>query len=1068
MAAPPSSTAGFVPRHLRCEYLENPNSLHEERPRLSWILEATSPAARELRQREYRIQVASTRDQLKSGPYLCDTGKVESDRTTQIEYTGKALVSRQQCFWRVQSWDADEKPSGWSEIASWSMGLLSPADWSAKWIEEPDPLNFERCRWIWHPDEPDARKGARKRTCCFQNVITLPEGSFVAQAALLTAHTGRLTMVVNGVESGESETPAGERPQPITVDVTGALQDGENVISLVLKHPEEGRAAGLTGKLVIRLQDQSQISFLVDENWRVGDAVHGDKQATTAFHSDWPAAKRLIGVGEADLWGPSPVDWAVPGREDDLLLPPVPRFRKPMKLAGRPERATVYVGAIGLYELRVNGTKVGNDRLTPGWPDYFKRAYYNTYDVTSLLHKGENVLAVTLADGWGAGYVGWARCRNRFGFEAALRLQLHLEFPDGNSEVVRTNETWRCSVDGPVREADLLMGETHDARLEQPGWDRAGFDDSTWKPAALPSPPPALPPDAYPSEPVRAHEEIHPVHVAEPESGVYVFDLGQNMVGVARLRATGPRGTVIRIRYAEVLQDNGMLYTESLRGARATDTYIKDTDDDEVWEPLFTFHGFRYVEVTGLPHRPSRDTITGVVLHNEMERAGEFSTSNLLVNQLYHNIVWGQKGNYLEAPTDCPQRDERLGWTGDAQAFIRTGSFNFDLAAFMTKWIRDLFDTQSEEGWFGSVAPHMPFEPLPKATCHAWSDAAIICPWTLYRVYGDTRIIKRFYPEMALYIEHLKSTSDSLIRPPGGYGDWVSLNAETPTEVINTAYFALVTRMMGEMARAIGRIKEAMVYDALFQDIKAAFIKAFVGPDGRVKGNTQTCYVLALRYDLLPDEQRKAAKAHLVQDFAYRSGHFSTGFVGLKDLMPTLSQEGRDDLAYRILLKDTFPSWGYEIKAGATTIWERWDGWTEELGLQTPAMNSFNHYAFGAVGEWLYMTVSGIDLLEPGYRRIRIRPRMGGDLRHARAQFRSPNGWIGSEWYRESGRLRLVVRVPVNTVAEVHVPGTSGATEIREGDKPVSEVEAIRMIRQSEEETVFEVPSGHYVFTTPF
>lgn len=1066
--SPSAQIATFRLSTLRCEYRANPMGIQESRPRLAWILEPVSPTARGLRQTAYQIQVASSPESLGRKPDLWDTGKVKSNKTGQIEYGGKALRSGQRCFWRARAWDDKGRVSEWSATARWSIGLLSQKDWKAQWIEEPDPVNFERCRWTWLADETEAFKKAKARTCCLQKRFTIPKGSMIASATFLIAVDDRFVLYVNGKEAGRGGADATGRPAACRVDLAGVLKAGENLLSIAAANETDGQPAGVTGKLVARLEDRRQLSTLVDGAWVAREIAGRDAKSSKVhaeFHGKWSPARAMVGVGEQDPLCSPLNQWGIPGSDEKILLPPVPQFRKTFTLGKAPVRATVYVGAIGLYELRVNGRRVGNDRLTPGWPDYYKRIYYNTYDLSDYLTEGENVVAATVADGWGAGYVAWGRNRSRFGLEAALRLQIHAEFPDGSTEIVGTDDSWKCTLDGPVREGDLLMGETHDARKEQTGWDRAGFDDSGWTPVALPTPPPPLPLEAYPPDPVRAHEEIRPVHVAEPTPGAFVFDLGQNMVGVARVRTTGPRGTKVRLRFAEVIQEDGTLYNEALRGARSQDTYIKATGGEEIWEPRFTSHGFRYVEVTGLPGRPTRDTITGVVMHSTMEPAGEFSTSNVMVNRLYQNIVWGQKGNFLELPTDCPQRDERLGWTGDAQIFMRTGSFNYDLAAFMTKWIRDLFDAQSKEGWFGVVAPNMPFDALPKFCCHAWSDAAVICPWTMYRVYGDTRILERHYDAMAFYLEFLKKTSENLIRPPGGYGDWVSLNADTPTEVLNTAYFALDARMMSEIATAIGKKKDGEKYAALFQDIKQAFIKTFIGPDSRVKGNTQTCYVLALAFDLLPVEARPSALAHLAQDLAYRSGHFSTGFVGLKDLMPTLTNGGREDLAYRILLNEKFPSWGYEIKSGATTIWERWDGWNDELGLQTPGMNSFNHYAFGAVGEWLFVTVGGIDLLEPGYRRIRIRPRPGGELRNARAQYRSPHGWIVSEWFRDKDGFRLICRVPANTTAEVHVPCAGDPAAIREGGKPVGKVPGIRLLHAGDGEAVFEVASGHYVFT---
>lgn len=1057
-----SPTSSIRLLDLHCEYRKNPSGIQETAPRLSWILEPVNPGDRGLRQSAYQIQIASNLKDLKSTPDLWDTGRVNSSQSSQIEYRGKPLSSRMECFWRVRVWDRKDKPSAWSDAARWSMGLLHPEDWKAKWIEEPDALNFEGCRWMWHPEDPEAIRKAKVATACFQKIISIPEDVSLTSADLIIAADDWFSLYVNGMPAAHSESMVDDYKTAQTVDIAPGMCSGENLISITVTNDGPETPAAVAGKISIRFDNGLQSCIPIDSEWKVGWIPEKQEELHRKYHDDWAFAIPLCVMGEVDAFGNPMQPWGVPGRQDNLILSPVPFFRKKFTLENIPEKATIFASALGIYTLYVNGQKIGNEFFTPGWSDYFERVHYNTYDLKPLLKKGENVIGAILADGWYSGYVGWGRIRNRYKGDPKLLLQLHLDYKNASSEIIVTDNTWKTSSDGPYREADLLMGETYDARKEMDRWSEPNFDDSSWKNAAIGTPPQIVI-DAHPGEPVKIQGELKPVSISEPKPGVYVFDLGQNMVGVVRLRSFGPRGTKIIVRYAEILNEDGTLYTTALRGARATDTFIKRTNHEETWMPLFTFHGFRYVEVTGLPYRPSRDTITGIVLHSDMEIAGEFSTSNIMVNRLYQNLVWGQKGNYLEIPTDCPQRDERLGWTGDAQIFLRTGTFNFDISAFMTKWMQDLFDAQDPEGWFHVVAPKLPFDPLPRHACHAWSDAAVICPWILHQVYGDTRLIQKYYDAMARYIAHLKDTSSELIRPAQGYGDWVSLNADTPLEVINTAYFALCVRMMSEMADIIGKKSDAEKFRKLFEEIKNAFNKAFVSWDGRIKGNTQTCYVLALHFDLLPQETRPFALAHLVQDLAYHDGHLSTGFVGLKDLLPTLSEEGRDDLAYRLLLNDDFPSWLYEIKCGATTIWERWDGWSEELKLQNAGMNSFNHYAFGAVGEWMFRFLGGIDLLEPGYKKVRIRPRPGGNLRFARTQHKSIHGWIESEWFQEKGEFCLMCRIPVNVTALVHLP-CRDPKDILEGDKSIEKSKDIKFVSFGNGEAIYEVSSGHYSF----
>jgi alpha-L-rhamnosidase len=669
-----------------------------------------------------------------------------------------------------------------------------------------------------------------------------------------------------------------------------------------------------------------------------------------------------------------------------------------------------------------------------------------------------------LADGWYCGYVGWSRRRDHYGIAPKLLLQLNA----GANVIVKTDASWKVTTEGPITEADLLMGEEYDARRELAGWTEPGWVEDTMVPVIL-SDSPTVPVECYPGDSVRATELIHPLAVSEPRHGAHVFDMGQNFTGVIRIKATGPAGTIVTLRYAEVLTDSGELYTEALRGARCQDRYIKATDDVETWQPRFTFHGFRFVEVEGLAAEPDLETVTGIVLHTAMERTGEIRTASEMVNKLAENIRWGQRSNFLEVPTDCPQRDERLGWTGDAQIFIRTATFNYDVAAFFTKWLRDLFDAQRPDGWFCMVAPAINPWPNPDAGFAAWTDAGIICPWTMYHVYGDTRIVERYWDNMVAQMDYFARTSRNLIRPNEGFGDWVSLNADTPKDLLGTAYFAYDALLMADMARGIGREADAQRYQKLYEDIRTAFQKEFIEHDGGLRGRTQCAYVLALRFNLLPEHLRQTATAFLAQDLAYRGGHFSTGFVGLKDLMPTLSDVGRHDLACRILLNEDFPSWGYQIRAGATTTWERWDGWTEELGLQTPTMNSFNHYAFGAVGEWMFTHLAGIDISEVAYRRVRIRPHPDARLRHVRARYRSAAGWVTTEWLLDvrGRKLTLRCRIPVGAQALVELP-VNHAEGVMESGRALAQSPGVTLQAPDGKSVRLEVGSGHYEFTMPW
>lgn len=887
-------------QQLRCEYLKNPLGIDETRPRLSWKL---TSELRGQRQTAYQVLVASSDTLLaRDQGDLWDTGRISSDRTSHIEYSGKPLESRLRCFWKVRSWDKDGRATEFSLPAAWSMGLLKKAEWEASWIRASRDL----------PTSP---------------------------------------------------------PKP-----------------------------------------------------------------------------------------------SAPG-------PPPPYFRKSFQIDKPIAGARVYVTALGIFELRINGTRISEDLLAPEWTDYNRRIQYRTYDVGDMLKTGKNALGAVVADGWYSGYVGMRGIHGNYGLENSLLVQLEVEHEDGTRTEIVTDETWFWS-EGPIRTADLLMGQNQDARKDMPGWDRADFDDSAWRPVRTAAAPEALL-VAQPSPPVRVIASLEHVGMTEPRPGVFVFDLGQNISGWARLKVSGQAGDKITLRYAERLNPDGTIYTENLRNARAIDTYVCAGGGEEVFEPRFTFHGFQYVEVTGYPGTPGPQAVTGCAISTDNQETGVFACSQPMVTRLFSNLFWSQRGNYLSIPTDCPQRDERLGWMGDAQIFIRTGSYNQDTAAFFLKFMRDVEDAQSEAGAFPDFAPRLNDENLMRFEgAPAWGDAGVIIPWTLYRVYGDTRIIERHWDAMERWMDYLRDMNPDFIRTQGvgnNYGDWLSIRADTPKDLLATAYWAHDAHLMSRMASVLGQDEKAAVYADLFQKIRGVFQAEYVEEDGRLKGETQTGYLLALAMNLLPPELRDAAAGHLAADIAGRGGHLSTGFVGCGFLNPVLTEAGHTETAYGLLLNDTFPSWGYSIRQGATSIWERWDGWTEEKGFQDPGMNSFNHYAFGAVGEWLYRYVAGIDLDPdiPGFKRFRIRPFPGSGLTSAKAEYDSLHGLIKSGWASENGGMTLEVTVPANTSAVLHVP-CAEKDRIEEGGAPAAESEGVTYLRQNGDRTLYELASGSFRFTFPW
>ncbi|WP_045234837.1 alpha-L-rhamnosidase [Deinococcus pimensis] len=728
-------------------------------------------------------------------------------------------------------------------------------------------------------------------------------------------------------------------------------------------------------------------------------------------------------------------DWQAVWIEHDVWTEsdtpaPCPLVRRAFTLPAPPVRARLYVSALGLYEAHLNGRRVGDRLLTPGWTDYHTRVPYQTYDVTAHLHEGLNVIGAVLGDGWFCGHVGYRRTRRHYGPRPRLLAQLEVELATGELLTVGTDHLWEATT-AELRASDFLHGETIDARLERPGWSASGGEPTHapgWAPVVTTRWHAPLVADAGP--PVRALMTLDVVAETRPAPGVRVLDLGQNMVGWTRARVHGEAGQAVILRFAEMLDDDGTLYTAALRSARATDTYLCRGDPDgEVFEPRFTFHGFRFVEVTG---DATLLDLVGVVVGSDTPRAGTFECASADVNQLQRNIEWGQRGNFLSVPTDCPQRDERLGWLGDAQVFAPTATYNADVAAFFTKWMQDVEDAQSPAGGFPDVAPRLVSE---QDGAPGWGDAGVILPWVLYGRYGDLGLVRRHWAAMQRWMTLLETANPDHVRRNrrnNDYGDWLAQDGDdprnafgsrTPKEVLATAYWAYGAALMRRMATALGRADDAERYAALHERIREAFLTHFVEPHGWISGRTQTGQVLALAFDLLPEHLRADAAARLVDLVRARGDHLTTGFLGVAHLLPVLTRYGHADVAHRLLVQDTFPSWLYSIRQGATTIWERWDGYTRHGGFSDPGMNSFNHYSLGSVGQWLYESVAGLAPAEGAvaFDRVVIAPQPG-EFRWARAEHDTSRGRITASWRVEDDALHVHVTLPPNVQAEVRWP----------------------------------------------
>ncbi|HYX82210.1 MAG TPA: family 78 glycoside hydrolase catalytic domain [Gemmatimonadales bacterium] len=768
--------------------------------------------------------------------------------------------------------------------------------------------------------------------------------------------------------------------------------------------------------------------------------------------SDWTA-----------LWiGPAP-------SSHDSLPGPSPLLRRSFHLSGAVASARIYATSLGLYELHLNGLRVGDQLFTPGWTSYHRRLQYQTYDVTSLLRTGDNVIGAILGDGWYRGQLGFNGRRNVYGRRVGLLLQLEIRYRDGRTERVVSDSQWKTAT-GPILTSDIYGGETYDARQERPGWSSAGYDDRSWARVARLDPP-ASRLLAAESAPVRRVRELRPIAIRRASSGETLFDLGQNFTGWARLKVRGPAGTTVTMRFAEVLDRDGNLYTANLRLASQTDRYTLKGGVEEIYEPHFTFHGFRYVGVAGLPAPPDTGTITGIVVSSDLQQTGTFETSDSLLNRLQQNILWGQRSNFLDVPTDCPQRDERLGWTGDAQVFASTAAFNMNVAGFFSKWLGDVTADQDKSGALPWVIPDVLGADSANASGTAgWSDAAVIVPWTMYVAYGDRTLLARQYPSMRAWVEfeRRRSGPDLIWQPGWQFGDWLALHSDDPsypgattnTDFIATAYFAHSSDLVARAARVLDNTAEAELYETLFRDVRAAFNREFVSASGRVGENTQTAYALAIAFGLLPDSLVQVAADRLAADVRRRGMHLTTGFLGTPQLLPVLSATGHLDIAYGLLLQKSYPSWLYPITRGATTMWERWDGIRPDSSFEDAGMNSFNHYAFGAVGDWMYRTIGGIslDAGAPGAKHVRIAPRPGGGLTHARASLETAYGTLASSWQLDSQRFLLTVTIPPNTSADVTLSGTT-LDRVREGGRPAAGAQ------QHGQDVVVTVGSGTYAFT---
>lgn len=1053
----------LIPAGLRCEYLENPIGIDAVQPRLSWEL-TDDDHVRGQKQTAYHLLVSSCPDKLAANEGdLWDSGKIESDKSIHVPYAGLPLVSHRAYWWKVRAWNGDGQPTPWSKPGTWTMSILNPADWGAKWLShtrrtkrqlaEDDParlLNFENCFWIWASDtQPLDSLPAGNRF--FRKRIELPEDVTVDWAYLLLAADDRYRLFLNGGEpiSISRDEPDAWR-EGYEIELTERLLPGPNVLAIQVNNRAPG-PAGLAGKLIVRLGNGKTMVVPVDENWRASNRVERNWQQPEFDDTGWPAARVLAAVGDKP-WGVPKTGYAVGWCQ----TAPSPLFRKTFTIGKPVRRATAYVTGLGYYEMRLNGDKVGDHVLDPAFTRYDKRVLYSTYDVTEKVRQGNNALAVMLGNGWYNMHTRatWNFDQSPWRGEPRMLLHLRVEQANGSVRTIVSDETWKAST-GPIVLDSIRAGEVYDARLEMRGWDSAGFDDRNWASAKVAeSPGGVLRAQMIP--PLRVTKTIKPVLVREGRPGTFLYDLGQNIAGWIRLRVSGSAGTRVTLRYGERLCEDGSLDRDNISkflfaGPFQQDTYILRGGGREIWEPRFVYHGFRYVEVKGFPGKPTLENTEGRVVHTDFEPAGQFRCSDELLNRIQSLTSWSFRGNFHGYPTDCPHR-EKNGWTGDAHLAAEQAMFNWQCASAYTKWVNDILDEQQDSGEIACINPTSGWGY--RLNGPAWDSACVVIPWYVYLYRGDRRILETHYESMKCYVDFVASKSPGHIAD-FGLGDWMPANTSTPRDVTSTAYFYVDTLLVTRVAELLGRKEDAARYKELAGKIRAAFNQKYYLGDGRYANGSQTALSCALFQDLAEPAERRRVVARLVEAVHAREDHLDVGILGAKYLFNTLSDYGQHELACRIATRKTLPSYGHWIEQGATTLWEDWGG-----------RRSRNHIAFGDISAWMYKYISGIriDPRQPGFKHVTIHPLPPADMAWAEARHNSMYGPIRTRWERTSGSLVVQVSLPPNTTATVILP-TVTLKGVTESGRPVAKSSGVK-INKPGGRTVC-VESGCYEFCVP-
>jgi alpha-L-rhamnosidase len=1088
-AATTSQSRNVVMKPTRLSYdsLIEPLGLDDAKPRLSWQLRDSRVGAR---QTAYEIEVATKAGLLAADKAdVWDSGKIASDRSVGVLYSGPELAAETRYYWRVKVWDKDGKPYPVSEASWWETGLMVAANWRSKWIgyetEEERSIRVSKAQRITNAPQQVASGSPTRHDFRVTFDVTQP----VKRAVLYV--TGRDTAAAwfNGkqVVTAMPMPPWKQFPwQTYTAaEVTGDLRSGRNLVAvevlLYSANPSGLSAASHDGTpmnacLYLEMADGSTaiVKSGMEAGWKATMNAADGWQLPGTSDASWP---------DAVPYKPASSSMNDAGPGNPWPTGAVKLLRHEFAVKGEVTSARLYVTALGAYEMHINGHRIGDQVLAPGWMDFREHVAYQTYDVTQYVRAGKNVVGAYLAPGWYTTPLMWFRQGFNYGdTPPALNAQLRIQHADGSVEWVATDQSWKADV-SPILKAEIYDGESYDARRERVGWDTTSFNDGRWEPVEMVTPKePAIVAQFFP--PVRVEKTLSAKAITSPKPGTYIYDFGQNLAGVASVRAQGPAGTDVRLRFAEVLNADGTMYVDNLRTAKATDHFILAGNGIRTYQPKFTFHGFRYVEVTGLPANPGLEAVKALVLHSDAPFTAELKTGSPMINQLWQNILWGQRSNFVSVPTDCPQRDERLGWTADAQVFWRTASYNMDLTQFSKKFAADIRGTQVGTEKYGIFAPGTS-QPNPGYGA-GWSDAGVIVPWTAWLQSGDTTVIDENWEAMEKYLGTIESDNpDYLWKKNSGipFGDWLSPEGPTLETLVATAYWAYDVTLMKQMAHAVGRAEDEVKYAELYRKIQQAFEKEFVHADGFVAGadngpspfgqinnpnakarggDTQTSYVLALEMGLVPDSIRQAAADKLVAKIKDNGWKLSTGFLGTPYLLAVLVDTGHSDVAYRLLLNTEYPSWGYLVGHGATTMWERWNG---DQMRGDPSMNSYNHYAYGAVADWIYRYGAGIDAMpdDAGFHTIYLHPNFDSRLGSLDFTYTSPYGPIKSSWSMQGSHVRWKVSIPANASGELPVYDTK-RKKLKLDGVDLDKSKEVSIGKSEDGQQVYRVPSGTHIF----